>query len=246
MKRALLIAAIGKKGDGKGSRMGVKRGSWINILCRTRYRICKYACTWPCGSILGQRARFSELPPRLSRRFTAGISQIDFRPGRSLITRPPLLIRATARRLIAESDKIPISPDSETSFAESSRRLLNRFFLFFFFLVVDVDEGDGYSFRWNIKYTEVRKWLSKKMTALREAKRKKREKGKNEKKKRGNWIFERVIFINSYNGFFRRKFAFVVVYLLFNNHSFVVRNRPKCIRIRHRPTRITKTQLHRL
>ena len=133
MKRALLIAAIGKKGDGKGSRMGVKRGSWINILCRTRYRICKYACTWPCGSILGQRARSSELPPRLSRRFTAGISQIDFRPGRSLITRPPLLIRATARRLIAESDKIPISPDSETSFAESSRRLLNRFFLFFFF-----------------------------------------------------------------------------------------------------------------
>lgn len=82
MRRALLIAAINKKNDAEptGSR------------CRPIN-----ALVIPCTCVRGHADRFHTIlvPSSPSLPSAAGISQIDFRPRRSLITRPPLLIRST-------------------------------------------------------------------------------------------------------------------------------------------------------
>lgn len=140
MRRALLIAAINKKNDAESTG---SRCRPINAL------------VIPCTCVRGHADRFHTIlvPSSPSLPSAAGISQIDFRPRRSLITRPPLLIRSTVwsrNQIRCRFRRI------QRTLSGNHRRFLDRSFrvsrlgvmsiIFFFFL-------------WNITVSE-RKWSS--------------------------------------------------------------------------------------
>lgn len=196
MRRALLIAAINKK---NGAEPTGSRCRPINALVIPRVRV--YVAT-RIDFIRSWSQVLLSLPS------AAGISQIDFRPRRSLITRPPLLIRTTAwsrNQIRSRFRRI------QRTLSGNHRRFLDRSFrvsrlgvmsiIFFFNGISQFRRENDHRRRDSINFFTMTIDCSKIVLLTQRKDYKNRWKGEEHNPERKYGLYTQLLFINSTNNY---------------------------------------------